>query len=964
MQPISPLESPPTLFKSLSALRAAHTRLLREYEKHDEPEIDNGDKLPEDFIATVEAFLQNASNSGALMDVEEDRADAQALLNYWTTVLYSFGKTPKPITLAKFEEAIAAKQIGERCPYRGLKAFTREDRVVFYGRRELVREMTNWLTKENFVAVVGLSGSGKSSVVRAGLLSELQEGAVPGSEQWTYYEPIFPGPQPLRSLSELTCPPDAAIGAWHEQNGKKFLAQTDHLLQLLSQNNQTAVVVIDQFEELFTLSKDEPARQAFISNLVLLASDRNKRHIVIVTMRSEFDSYVARHPELYELFERSQVRVPPLSPVALRKAIEKPAERAGLTFEPGLVEDLVQQVLGEPAGLPLLQFTLYKLWEKRSGKTITWAGYRELGGSPRDVLAKVADEIYESFKLLEDRNLTREIMLTIVRPGAGLDITSNRVSSEELYNIGPRDNVDRVLKKWVDAGLLRVTATSEQKNFHIEVTHEALIRNWPRLVAWVEEKREAERRRLRLKAAAQQWLDHDRDPGGLLGGTLLAEALAYSDLDKDESEFVLASVEATREAERERQAREQKELRVRWWFLRIAAACLLIGVVLLSWAAWKTHAAMKLQERVQTANEDVKEADRKLRIKQSELDTAQENVRIAQGNLEKTRQDSEEAALAAAQKLEDLHKQTADEVARLEEYKKRAADAQQRAISAETRAEETRQRAAAQVAEAQEAERKLQLSVNALAASLAESRKAILINDGHFDTPPAEWASKLESRRAQIEKTFVSVGRLEGSGGSPSYVGTAFLVAPRVALALGYPDLSPKEFLIDFRTNPDNAVANKFRATRLAVLENQNVMLLSVEPQTASGLKLPEPLVLARRPSTTPGRPLYIVGYPGNDSRTPHSFLNAIFQDVYGVKRLQPGYLLSTDRGETKLFHDCFTVGGNGGSPVIDLESGKVIGLHIGGTPATTTGPGEKYAVPLWKLANHPEFIKAGIQFQ
>jgi energy-coupling factor transporter ATP-binding protein EcfA2 len=956
MQPSVPTDNPPTLYKSLSAIRAAHTRLLREYEKYDEPE--EGEKLPEEFIQSVETFLWNASSSGALMDVEEDRTDAQALLNYWTTVLYNFGKAPRPATLHRFMEEIAARQIGERCPYPGLKAFNREDRVVFYGRRELVRQMTTWLAKENFVAVVGLSGSGKSSIVKAGLISELQEGAVPGSDQWTYYEPIVPGSEALRSLSDLTCPPGIASDEWHKQQAQKFLDKDEHLLHLLSKDNKTAVVVVDQFEELFTLSKNEPARRAFIFNLVRLATDPARRHIVIVTMRSEFDSYVARYPELYELFERLQVRVPPLTPIALRKAIEKPAERAGLTFEPGLVEDLVQQVLGEPAGLPLLQFTLYKLWEKRSGKTITWASYRELGGSPREVLAKVANEIYQSFKLNEDRNISREIMLKIVRPGAGLDITSNRVSSEELYKVGPRDNVDRVLERWVTAGLLRVTASGEAKHFEIEVMHEALIRNWPQLGAWVDEQRETDRRRLRLTAAAQQWVEHDRDPGGLLGGSLLVEALEYRDLDKVESEFVAAS---------------QRKIKLRTWLLRFAAVFVVVAFVLFLYAGYTTYAALKLQaennkaqEKLQLAQKELKTAEEDVRTTQMKLGTAQEDVVIAQQNLALTRKASDAAAVEAARRLEVLHRQTAEEMAKLEDYKKQAADARKVASTAEAKAQEAELRSALATSELEKAktvEKDLQQSL-VLASSLADSRPALLINDGHFGEAAAEWSSRLESQRPQIENTLRSVGRLEADSTSPLHIGTAFMVTPRVALAFYGPSYSETKFLIDFRDKPDDGVANKFRATVIAVLKDKNVALLSVEPETESGLKLPGPVTLAKRPSTTPGNPLYIVGYPGRDNRTPDNFLKAIFKDIYGVKRLQPGYLLSTDRGETKLFHDCFTVGGNGGSPVVDLETGKVIGLHVGGKPPTATAPAEKYALPLWKLANHPEFVKAGITFQ
>jgi ABC-type oligopeptide transport system ATPase subunit len=276
--------------------------------------------------------------------------------------------------------------------------------------------MTKTLQRGNFLAVVGLSGSGKSSVVRAGLIPALQEGALTNSESWTYYEPIVPGPEPLRSLSELTRPADVAAEQWHRQQVKQFLQDEAHLLNLVSAEGKTSVVVVDQFEELFTLSQDDAERQAFVANLVRLTKALDPPQIVIITMRSEFDTYVARFPDLHELFDLAQIRVPPLSPLDLRKAIEKPAERSGLSFEAGLVEELVQQVLGEPAGLPLLQFTLYKLWENREGKHITRTIYDQLGGSPREILASVANATYESFRLTEDRNISRRIMLRLVRP--------------------------------------------------------------------------------------------------------------------------------------------------------------------------------------------------------------------------------------------------------------------------------------------------------------------------------------------------------------------------------------------------------------------------------------------------------------------------------------------------------------------------------------------------------------------
>jgi hypothetical protein len=668
------------LFRSLAVLRAAHTTLLTEYQKYDGH--DGDEKLPAEFIEQVERFLHRASLSGALLDAEEDRSDAQALLNYWTTVLYSSGQTPRPLTLARFEQEVVARQTGKRCPYRGLQAFNAEDRAVFYGRRQSVREATELLGKENFVAVLGLSGSGKSSLVRAGLIPQLQEGALPGSESWTYYDPIVPGSDPLGSLAELTRPKDVAIQEWDQQQAIQFLQSDSYLVDLLSIENKTTVVIVDQFEELFTLCRDEPARRAFVNNLVRLATNPHQRQIVIITMRTEFDTYVARYPELYELFERAQVRIPPLTPIALRKAIEKPAERAGLSFEAGLVEELVQQVLGEPAGLPLLQFTLYKLWEKRDGRNITWASYREMGGSPGDVLAKEADRTYTSFKVPEDRELSQGIMLKLVRPGIGLDITSNRVPRSKLWSVGPRLNVERVLDAWVAAGLLRVTPATEPENEQIEVMHEALVRNWPRLGAWVEEQREKDRARLRFTSAAQQWNDHKRDPGGLLGGTLLTEAKDYEDLSDLEKEFLEASLQNEEDIEAEKKRQEKRintARRIQMW---LASVFLVVSLALFAWAFRQTRIAIAARSAASAANAEASaaNADAKRRLSESE------QAKFKQEEAQKIARDAREEFYifklrsAAEQKNLDSYKAEAEKARKIiNEYDDRVRSIQQEA---------------------------------------------------------------------------------------------------------------------------------------------------------------------------------------------------------------------------------------------------------------------------------------------
>ena len=278
-----------------------------------------------------------------------------------------------------------------------------------------------------------------------------------------------------------------------------------------------AVVVVDQFEEIFTLCRDEPMRQAFVANLLSLLDVPGAGHIVVLTMRTDFVDNVARLPALQERFEQATVRVTPLSAGELREAITGPATAVGLKFEEGVVDALVHDILGEPAGLPLLQFTLLKLWEKRERNRVTWEAYRRLGGG-RLALANSADEFFENL-IPEEQVTCKRILLRLVRPGEGLEVTSNRVRRQSLYGAGEaRDRVDRVLDKLIAARLIRQTVGDTPADAQVEVAHEALVRNWPRLVAWLDEERVRLRARLQLTASAEQWAASESGPFGPAAG--------------------------------------------------------------------------------------------------------------------------------------------------------------------------------------------------------------------------------------------------------------------------------------------------------------------------------------------------------------------------------------------------------------------------------------------------------------
>ena len=532
-------------FPSLDALRMAHNALLKRYRE---------EKDPSAVLEDIHIFLNNGRESGAYFDGESERENAQSLLDYWVTVLHRAHREPPDATLAEFDPALAPELDPASRPYLGLAAFHEANSAVFFGRERLVADLSEKLSQCHFLPVLGASGSGKSSLVLGGILPALRNGRLPGSKDWFYYPSIVPGSHPLLNLASVARQSGAAL----EAQAAAYRGDPDQLKKVATSKGAGAVLTIDQFEEIFTLCTDPVERAAFADNLLAFANSADFSNRVIVTMRTDFEEKVALLPQLASYFSENAVHITPLSGAELREAIEKPAARVGLKFEDGIVDELVKEVLGQQAGLPLLQFTLFKLWQKRDRNRITFAAYRKLG-NVRMALGKTADEFYSS-QIPENQTIVKRVMMRLVRPSEGLEVTSNRVRVASLAGLGASDRVSRVVGLLIDERLLRLTEGESRADDQVEVAHEALIRNWPRLVEWLEQERVNMRTRLRLTAAAEQWREHDRDPGGLLGGSLLSEAAAYDDLNEIEIEFVKASQDAATTAEREKEQARQKEL--------------------------------------------------------------------------------------------------------------------------------------------------------------------------------------------------------------------------------------------------------------------------------------------------------------------------------------------------------------------------------------------------------------------
>ena len=466
-------------FPTIFDLRSAHRTLLQQQ---------RGGAAPEQLASEAMLFVARARRTGAWLDVEEHREAAQGLIDYWTTTLYRSAVKVPETDLADFDPTLAPTLGDELCPYVGLTAFDEQTSDRFFGRERMVKIALQRLEKERFLSILGPSGSGKSSLLLGGIIPALKTGGVQGSADWHYLPPIVPGSDPVANLAAVFDPEKLA--------------------------DQTVVLVIDQFEELFTLTSTDRARNQFVSYLLQRLETVAPRLILLVTMRSDYEMQLAKVPGLQPLFEKGDLRATPLTAAELREAVEKPAERIGLKFEAGVVDSLVADVLGEPAALPLLQFTLLRLWQERDHNRITLAAYKKIGGS-RGALARAADALYGQL-LPEDQTIMRKILLRMVRPAAGEETTRRRIRVKELEKIGHApQNVERVLAKLVDARLVRRTAGETPDDDQIEVVHEALIRNWPLLVTWLEDVRAQLIRLRRFEALAEEWERFDRKFGFL-----------------------------------------------------------------------------------------------------------------------------------------------------------------------------------------------------------------------------------------------------------------------------------------------------------------------------------------------------------------------------------------------------------------------------------------------------------------
>ncbi|KAA3656289.1 MAG: hypothetical protein DWQ04_31550 [Chloroflexi bacterium] len=692
-----------THYQSLFEMRAEHARLVQ---------LRRSDGITPSFLEQILTFIKRGKGIGVLLDTVKDRQAGQSLLDYWENVLNRKGDESIDPTLDEFDPLLSPEIPDDKCPFLGLDAFRVDNKKYFFGRHRLVEQLIQHLQDNRLLAVVGPSGSGKSSVVLAGLLPVLQNDGIDGSQTWDYLQPFVPGSRPLLNLARAIRPKGSRYD-WASRQVKLFLNDPTQLATLLSEreSSEPVVVVIDQFEELFTLCQNENESEAFVQNLMQVVRNENGRNFIILTMRTDFEANIARFPTFQPLFESALISIMPLSASELRDAIERPAEIVGLKFEEGVVDALLKDILGEPAALPLLQFTLLKLWEKRQRNRVTWEAYQQLEGGRR-ALANSADELYDAL-ITEDQNTVKNILLRMVRPGEGLEVTSNRVRRSVLYEAGiANDRVDRVLQRLVDARLVRRITGDSVENEQVELAHEALVRNWPRLVEWLEDERENIRRRLRFTAAAEQWESMGRDKSVLLRGLVLAEALTFSNLNPLEDAFIVASRTAVADEEAEKRAVQERQLaqanelaetqrkraeereisNKRLSILAVALAVLVFILIFATGSARKNRNIAdqnandaKLAQELETEARATAEASAVLAVEAQQLEASARAAAEASAQLaeENAQQAAENEALAVeAQKLEAEARVAAEANALLAEEAKNEAERQAQEVIA------------------------------------------------------------------------------------------------------------------------------------------------------------------------------------------------------------------------------------------------------------------------------------------
>ena len=512
---------------------------------------------------------------------------------------HTIGYTAEQVSvlLKQITTTLQPKKFDGRCPYKGLEVFEEEDAELFFGRERLVNELVGRVKESRTVFITGPSGSGKSSLVRAGLIHALKQGAIKGSERWLY-ETMKPGREPIKDLalafSRLKSPELQDYFLAH-------LSETDILNKcaesvLSGRKDQRFVLFVDQFEEVFTQINSEEERIAFINMLAHAGTIENGRVIVLFAMRSDFVSNCATYPALNELLSQEFRQIGAMQPEELVSAIALPAMHVGLPVEHELIAQIINDMRGEPDALPLMQFALKDLFDAKQAEggviALTLKDYLQHGGIHKS-LERHADATFAQLSESE-QELTRSIFSGLIEIGRGTQDTKRTALFDELVPANTKaEDVLAIVQKLADARLI-ITDEQAGKDM-VTISHEKLIEAWPWLKKLVNENRDAIALQNEIASDAKEWEDHNRDLSYLYSGARLANVREQLNAKK------LVLSETSNEFVRAGQGQEKRNRRVRIMGVAVPIGLVIVAVILFSYIS-SANSARLAEERLIAVN--------------------------------------------------------------------------------------------------------------------------------------------------------------------------------------------------------------------------------------------------------------------------------------------------------------------------------------------------------------------------
>ncbi|BAY45351.1 peptidase C14 caspase catalytic subunit p20 [Scytonema sp. HK-05] len=446
--------------------------------------------------------------------------------------IYMGGGRSIPLVWYPPKNPVVAAVVREECPYRGLEPFDKQHAEFFFGRKKVVEDILQKLAQAQFVPIIGASGSGKSSVVRAGLIPQLDKNG------WRILDPIKPGIEPLAKLRAVF---ESFFQRPREiQQLYDFIhSHPDGLNAVIERlpGSERFLLVVDQFEEVFTLCSNEEERRRFIELLtqVVELSDatslQSLRLAIVTTMRADFLEPCLTYPSLTQVIQNQAVYMPPLLGADLEQAIASGANLQGYRFEDGLLGEIMQDVGKEQGCLPPLQFALTELWEKRDSQKhqLTVEQYRAMGGMI-GALDRYAENIYQSF-MEQEQQWVKQIFLKLVRTGDGEKDTKQRQLKAKLLAIGDDNVISDVLDELIQLRLLVTGQEEQQGEAWVDLAHEALMEGWQRFANWRQENREVQRLIDRVEDALREWQKKPQDENLMMGGLLAQVRQKWLDME-------------------------------------------------------------------------------------------------------------------------------------------------------------------------------------------------------------------------------------------------------------------------------------------------------------------------------------------------------------------------------------------------------------------------------------------------